>query len=312
MRQFLGAFLCGLGWLMLVSCQSNPPAAPELETASARTPGVSVAPASSTPTSATLATATARPISTQAAPLVTIVPTPNIQPAEVLCPSDNDEAIDLYNDGTSLAADGKTEQAIAAFLQAIELDPGYCDAMDNLGLALRRQGEIEEAIKWYERSLQIKPDNVVAHVNLAVAYSLQGETDKALEEYQLLVKIAPDDPEGYYGLGTTYLSLQRPAEAIPYLKKAEELYAQTASPWIVDARFQLGFAYFRSKDYQQALDYLKLVYAQMPDDPEVNYLLGLCYLAPQTEDVAQAKEYLSKARDLGRTLSPELLQLLNK
>ncbi len=227
--------------------------------------------------------------------------------AEVICPTADEEARRLYNEAVGLEAQEKFAEAKEKYLKAIGKDPGYCDAMDNIGHLLRGEGDIGQAILWYERSIAAKPDNPVAHQDLAVAYSIRGDADKTLAEYRWLAGKYPENPEGFYGLGMTYLGLDQPRDAVKPLERAEELYRASSSPFIGDARHLLGVAYFGLKDYARAKDYLTLSYAGLENDADVNYLLGLCYLDPSIKDTGKAREYLLKARQLGKTIPQEAL-----
>ena len=141
---------------------------------------------------------------------------------------------------------------------------------------------------------------------------MQGKTTDAIAEYQLLVQIDPDNPEGYYGLGIVYLDLEQPQEAVTQLKKAEELYAEEASPLITDARYHLGVSYYMLEECKKANEYFELIYSEVHDHPVVNYLLGLCYLSPETENLELAEKYLMKAQELGVDIPAEVLQKIGR
>jgi tetratricopeptide (TPR) repeat protein len=50
-----------------------------------------------------------------------------------------------HNDlGVALAMQGKFDEAISYFTQALRLDPDYADARRNLQRALQRRGEVDE------------------------------------------------------------------------------------------------------------------------------------------------------------------------
>ena len=197
---------------------------------------------------------------------------------DILCSTTSEKARQLYNDAVTLQEQGKLDKAEQSYLEAIELDSNYCDAMDNLGQMLRSQGDVTQAIYWYKRSIEVLPNNVVAHQNLAVAYRIQGDIDKTVAEYQWLVQNDPKNPEGYYGLGKTYLELGRTQQSIAQLEKAETLYIENSSPLITDARYLLGVSYFMQEEYEKAKDYFELIYSEMETEPNINYWLGLCYL----------------------------------
>lgn len=218
--------------------------------------------------------------------------------------------MEAYDEAIGLADQGKLQEAEERYRKAIELDPGYCDAMDNMGQLLRRQGRMEEAVSWYKRSIEIAPDNFVAIQLLAVAYKIQANYEKAIAEFERLIEVVPDDPEGYYGLGTSYLDLQQPAQAIGYLEKAEERYEQTGSPWIVDAQHYLGLAHFMVDNCTKAKEYLEPIYAQLEGDGVTNYILGVCYLTSEPVDLDLARAYIQKSQELGITIPDAVLQAL--
>jgi tetratricopeptide (TPR) repeat protein len=255
-------------------------------------------------------------VSSAQKPTATSVPTlppdvtSRLERSDVFCPTKNELARQSYNDALESQARGKLEDAKQLYLKAVELDPGYCDAMDNLGQLLRSQGNIEEAISWYKKSITILPGNVVAHQNLALAYRIQGKIADAIAEYQLLVQIDSDNPEGYYGLGSIYVDMKRPQDAVMQLKKAEELYAGKSSPLITDARHLLGVSYYMLQEYERARDYFEQVYLERRDDPGINYLLGLCYLSPRIKNLELARKYLGKAQELGVNIPANVLEQL--
>lgn len=263
------------------------------------------------PTPTMIPTSSPTPVSA-ATFTATRVPTIQTLHYDVLCPTQNEQARQAYNDGNTLESQGKLEQAKASYANAIQLDGNYCDAMDNLARLFRKDGRLEDAIDLYKRSISISPDNVVAHNNLALLYQLQGNIDDAIMEYQRVVQIAPDYSEGYFGLGSAYLDKKQPNQAIPYLKKAEELYAAVNSPLVSDARYYLGVAYFMSRQFVPARDYFESSSTQMKNDAAFNYYLGLCYLSPEIGDTVLAKKYLTKAQQLGVPIPVEVQKLLDQ
>ena len=116
---------------------------------------------------------------------------PSIPKVGVYCVSSSVAALESFREAIDFQKQGKFEEARDAYLPAIELDPGFCDAMDNLGLLLRRQGDLDGAIYWYQRSIEVFPENSVAHQNLAFVYRRQGRYEEALAEYQILSNYLP-------------------------------------------------------------------------------------------------------------------------
>lgn len=231
---------------------------------------------------------------------------------DMVCSSDNEAARNFYNEAGDQKDNGNYAEAKTLYLKAIELDPGYCDAMDNLGQLLREQNKIDEAISWYQKSLEIAPDNPVALQNLALAYSLQGKTEKALEEYEKLTEVAPENPEGYFGLGTIYFTLDQPEKAISYFETAEKLYIEQDSPYVADAQYYLGLSYFGLENCTDARKYLEPIYIQFAEDGGINYVLGVCSLTAEPTDKKAAREYILKAQEAGIQIPADILDAIDE
>jgi tetratricopeptide (TPR) repeat protein len=94
-------------------------------------------------------------------------------------------------------------------------------------------------------------------------------------------------------------------------KQAEALYVEATSPLATDAQAALGQIHFELEEYAEAKEYLELVYAQLPDHPQVNLLLGFCYLE-LGEDLSAAVKYLRRAQELGVDIQPGLRGALSE
>jgi Flp pilus assembly protein TadD len=63
--------------------------------------------------------------------------------------------------GYVLARQGRTDEAVGEFRTAIDLDPKFVPAYNNLAEALVQQGKLVEAEQYYRRSLAVKPSAAV-------------------------------------------------------------------------------------------------------------------------------------------------------
>jgi len=79
-----------------------------------------------------------------------------------------DRAAVLRN-AEKLLRQGKLDDAISHYQQALRLNTDNPEAHFNLGMALGRQGKKEEAIKHYQEALRLKPDYTDAQRQLAKA-----------------------------------------------------------------------------------------------------------------------------------------------
>lgn len=282
-----------IGSMLIMACLITQPAMSSVLSATATSTPIIVLTKASTFTP--VPTSTLEPIST---------PVFRVDEVEVFCPVQSDEAMRAYNEAMQAELDGDYAEAEKLFKEAIEIEPRYCDAMDNLGLLLRQQNRIDEAITWYKKSLEVKPDNTVALQNLGVAYNLQGKIELAIEVYEKLVEVSSEGPEGYYGLGTMYFYLERYEEAVVYLTIAQGLYAQEESPYVLDAQYYLGFSFFMLQDCNKVKQYHTPLYNEFSEDGGINFSLGICELELEDKDLDLARMYLLKAQETGLTLPP--------
>jgi tetratricopeptide (TPR) repeat protein len=65
---------------------------------------------------------------------------------------------------------------------------------------LIRQGRLDEAVKHYQEAVRLTPDYVEARCNLGHAYGAQGKLDEATSEFQAALRLKPDFEPAQRGL----------------------------------------------------------------------------------------------------------------
>jgi Flp pilus assembly protein TadD len=70
--------------------------------------------------------------------------------------SDAREQVDF---GINVAQRGLWREAIYRWEKAVELDPKYAAAFNDLGIAYEHEGQLEKARKAYEKALALEPNN---------------------------------------------------------------------------------------------------------------------------------------------------------
>ena len=94
--------------------------------------------------------------------------------------------------GWHLAELNRNEEALAAFEQALTLDPTYAFAENKKGVALGLLGRYEEALSAFEQALTLAPEYVVASSNKGVALSRLRRHEEALTSYEQALTLDPE------------------------------------------------------------------------------------------------------------------------
>ena len=174
-----------------------------------------------------------------------------------------------YNMGVALDKQGRTEEAIERYLQALRIKPDYVEAQNNLGNALDKQGRAEEAIEHYLQALRIKPDHYKAHYNMGVALDKQGRTEEAIERYLQALRIKPDYVEAQNNLGNALDKQGRTEEAIEHY-----LQALRIKPDYAEAHNNLGNALKKQGRTEEAIEHYLQTLQIKPDFVEAHNNLG--------------------------------------
>jgi Flp pilus assembly protein TadD len=127
------------------------------------------------------------------------------------------------NLGIALRLQGRLEEAIEHYETAIDIAPGFAKARTNLGDALQAQGRVKEAIRQYEAALRARPAFAGAHYNLGVALRSVGRIDDAIRHYETVLLLAPDAVDARVNLGEALQAQGRFDEAIRHYRRALEL-----------------------------------------------------------------------------------------
>lgn len=89
-------------------------------------------------------------------------------------------ALERTRRGESLYRDGDHEAAIAAFREALELEPDLYHPMNLLGMALVDSGRVDEGIAVLHRGTTLYPTLERGYAALAYAHVKAGDRKKAL------------------------------------------------------------------------------------------------------------------------------------
>ncbi len=92
------------------------------------------------------------------------------------------KAEDHYYAALDLMAEGKLEEAVAAYRESLATDPAFTDAMHGLTRALQDLQRYDDAIAVAQRITELDPDDVLARTSLSVLYQKKGMIPEAEAE----------------------------------------------------------------------------------------------------------------------------------
>jgi tetratricopeptide (TPR) repeat protein len=150
--------------------------------------------------------------------------------------------------GAAFEAQGKLDDAIAAYRKAVELHPDFAEFYMNLGSSLEAQRKYEGAIAALNKAVELKPDNSKYCNRLAwlLATAPAPESRNAALAVELAlraVKAAPTDGNLWNTLGVAHYRAGHWQDAIEALGKSMERRGGVdASDWLflAMAHWQLG------------------------------------------------------------------------
>ena len=119
--------------------------------------------------------------------------------------TDGSIALVHNNIAVALAEEGKINEAVYHYNEAIRLKPNYADAYINRGAFYGGQKQYQLAIENFNKAIALKPDSAKAHYNRGTAYFYIGQYQLAINDYNEAVRIKPDYVDAYNNRVAAYL-----------------------------------------------------------------------------------------------------------
>jgi tetratricopeptide (TPR) repeat protein len=149
----------------------------------------------------------------------------SIKPDHTL--SKNNKKIAQFNKAHTLSDAGDQQGSLPYYLAAINTDPNYVEAYNDLAIAYLKLENYDLAIANLDMALTVKPDYELARNNKADVYCKQGtkkinsgDTQGAISSYLEAISTSPNYIESYNGIAIAYLKQEDYNMAIIQLDKA--------------------------------------------------------------------------------------------
>jgi tetratricopeptide (TPR) repeat protein len=88
---------------------------------------------------------------------------------------------EFYNQGMEHFAQDRLDDAVAAYLRALDEDPNYADALHALAMTYAHQEKLDQAIDVAKRLIEAAPDDELAYTSLSIFYQQKGLIAEAEE-----------------------------------------------------------------------------------------------------------------------------------
>jgi tetratricopeptide (TPR) repeat protein len=198
------------------------------------------------------------------------------------------------NLGLAFARQGKLNQAIGCYKEALQIKPHFPKANFNLGEVLERQGKYDEALTYYYQAHLPEEGLASIHNRYGLRYAGEDRFDEAVRHFEEALRLSPDNAEIHRNLGNTLSQKGETAQAARHLSEAVRLEPDQA-----DAHIDLASLLFVQKDYTGATAHYEKALQAKPDLPEVlnNLGLALCNQGLFEEAVPHFQKALSSKQD---------------
>jgi tetratricopeptide (TPR) repeat protein len=125
-----------------------------------------------------------------------------------------------YELGRTFESAGGRAPAIAAYRNAVYLDPTIEDANYRMGRLFLTVGQVGEAVRCFAAEVEHHPGRADAARELGLGLARLGEHARAIAQLELLTQRRPDDGESWRALGFAYSAAGRPRDAEAALRRA--------------------------------------------------------------------------------------------
>ncbi len=173
------------------------------------------------------------------------------------------------NLGVLLFQQNRPAEAELHFREALRLQPLLAPAHNNLGHALSQSGRLDEALQHLRRAVELNPNYVDAWNNLGRALLRANDPEAAIRCFERALGLLPNQPLAHYHWGNAALILGRSAEALAHFEAATQL-----DPNITEARHNLAVVLLSLGRTTEALAHFHAVVQMRPDFVPARYQLA--------------------------------------
>ena len=199
----------------------------------------------------------------------------------------------LFEGGIKLTAQGFYNEAIAVFLDVLQISPNAYPAYHLLGHIYMALGNRKQEVENYRKAARLKPNYPQIYIDLGTAYWMQGKEKKSYAAFKKIVPMAPDFAIADYWLTFIFDRLGRNRDVYEMNKKdleaPKKIFANICA--------LIGQAYLEFGYHTVARQAFKRAVRVWPEFAEGHYLLGYLHIK-KLRNPKRAVKFLETAEQL--------------
>ena len=160
--------------------------------------------------------------------------------------------------------------------QAVNLNPGNSEAIQEHGFILGRMGNFEDAIRKMESTIALDPLSVLAHNGLGYTFFYQGDFKSAIKQMQTILALDPTFFPARYITSLSFAELEDYPHALQELDKCIHI-----NPSVIAHR---GYIYGKMGRIKDAYNTLEEIKSKYSGDPLYEFLIALIYIGLDDKD----------------------------
>ncbi|PHX54717.1 hypothetical protein CP500_014585 [Tychonema bourrellyi FEM_GT703] len=206
---------------------------------------------------------------------------------------------DYAKQGDACFFENRYEDAIAAYNQALQIQPDLADTWNNRGVVLTRMQRYPEAIASYEQATTIRPNYPDAWNNRGVVLLELQHFPDAIACYDQAIQAKPNYADAWNNRGVAFSKMQEYEQAVISYNQALQIKNDYTDAWN-----NRGVALSKLQKYEAAIDSYENAAKIRPDFYRIWYNKARCYALQGQTDLAI--ENLKRALNLNPSLCKEL------
>lgn len=226
---------------------------------------------------------------------------------------------ELINKAHSHINNNEWDQAVNCLEQARQKEPDGIHVLGPLAFCYSRLRKYTQAIELYERLCELEPQVSRWPYGLGYQYYDQRQYSKAIEYFDQALEIDPDYMAVLYRKGYALSAIEgKRGKALTVFERCRKTYhaltdgdlEERARKFYADACYQQGKLLLKAGNIQLAGERLSEAVDLKPNEADVHYALGKCYL--KTKQFKKAIASLKTSRKLAKAPQHYILDYLGR